>query len=167
MLHLTPVLLSLGSNSGDSAPSLVRAVQKLANQVEITALSALYRSAPVGYTNQPDFLNLVYAGETPLAPDSLLAEVQQIEHALGRVRSFRDGPRTIDIDVLAYGELVLDTPELTIPHPRMARRAFVLVPLAEIAPEWRHPILRKTARELLTEAGPLERIERVGPPPRL
>ncbi|CAN5880979.1 2-amino-4-hydroxy-6-hydroxymethyldihydropteridinediphosphokinase [soil metagenome] len=165
MVRLTPVLLSFGSNLGESASSLVRAFQKLANQLEVEALSSLYRSQPVGCATQPDFLNLACAGETQHSPETILGEIQRIEYALGRVRSLPNAPRTIDIDLLAYGDLVLDTPELILPHPRLHQRAFVLVPLSEIAPAWRHPVFGKTAAELLSAAGPLERIECVGPLP--
>jgi 2-amino-4-hydroxy-6-hydroxymethyldihydropteridine diphosphokinase len=129
-------------------------------------VSCLYKSAPVGYTKQPDYFNLVCAARQTLSdPLGLLHAAQDVERALGRMRSFHSAPRTIDIDLLAYGDLVLDTPELILPHPRLHQRAFVLAPLAEIAPEWRHPVFRKTAAELLSAAGPLERIERVGPLP--
>ncbi|HEV2131036.1 MAG TPA: 2-amino-4-hydroxy-6-hydroxymethyldihydropteridine diphosphokinase, partial [Longimicrobiaceae bacterium] len=128
-------------------------------------VSSVYRSAPVGYRDQPDFFNLACGGVTHLSPPELLATTQEIEYSLGRARSFRNAPRTIDIDLLAYGDLVLDTPELTLPHPRLPERAFVLLPLAEVAPDWRHPVLDSTAAELLAAAGPLERIERWGPLP--
>ncbi len=95
-------------------------------------------------------------------PAELLQQIHHLENQLGRTRTFPNAPRTIDIDLLAYGDLVLDTPELILPHPRLHQRAFVLVPLLEIAPAWRHPVFGKTAAELLSAAGPLERIERVG-----
>lgn len=147
---------------GEPDAYLVRALQQLANELEITALSGLYRSEPVGYAPQPDFLNMVCAGRTVTPPGEFLQHIHEIEAMLGRVRSFPDAPRTIDIDILAYGTVVLDTPDLILPHPRLHQRAFVLVPLVEIAPDWRHPIFGKTAAELLAQAGPLERIERVG-----
>ncbi|MDQ3556437.1 MAG: 2-amino-4-hydroxy-6-hydroxymethyldihydropteridine diphosphokinase [Gemmatimonadota bacterium] len=130
-------------------------------------MSGVYRSAPVGGPDQPDFLNLACVGHAGVLPHQLLHAIQEIEIALGRTRPFPNAPRTIDIDILAYGDLVLDTPELTIPHPRMTQRAFVLMPLVEIAPDWRHPVLGTTARQILADAGPLERIARIGPPPRL
>jgi 2-amino-4-hydroxy-6-hydroxymethyldihydropteridine diphosphokinase len=125
----------------------------------------VYRSAPVGYLNQPDFLNVVCVGRSVIPASELLRQIREIEVALGRTRSFPNAPRTIDIDILAYGDRVLDTPELIVPHPRLHQRAFVLVPLSEIAPAWRHPVFGKTAAELLSAAGPLERIERGGPLP--
>lgn len=161
------VFLGLGSNQGDIQSLLGAALERVRQVVTVNAVSSIYHSDPVGYLNQGRFLNLVCAGYTSRPPSKLLSAIHAIEHALDRVRTFRNAPRTIDIDILAYGDLVLDTPELTLPHPRMMQRAFVLVPLVEIAPEWRHPVLNKTARELLAEAGPLERIERWGPPPAL
>lgn len=167
-----PVLLGLGSNLGDPVRSLAEAVGRLAPQVEVAAVSSVYRSEPVGFRGQPDFFNLVARGRTALAPEGVLAHLHAVEEAMGRVRSFRDAPRTIDLDLLAYGDVALDGPGLVVPHPRMTQRAFVLVPLAEVAPEWRHPVLGRTARELLRRAGALERIERwgelppAGPPSR-
>jgi 2-amino-4-hydroxy-6-hydroxymethyldihydropteridine diphosphokinase len=165
MVRLTPVLLSLGSNLGEPARLLVRALQELTNELEITSLSGLYQSQPVGYAAQPDFLNMVCLTQAGQTPKEVLHRVQEIEENLGRTRSLANAPRTIDIDILAYGNLVLDTSELVLPHPRLHQRAFVLVPLAEIAREWRHPVFGKTAAELLGAAGPLERIERLGPLP--
>lgn len=159
---MLPILLGLGSNFGACIQNLTLGLRRLGETAEVQATSSVYRSAPVGCRDQPDFLNVVWAGHTELAPDALLAETRAIEQSLGRVRSFPNAPRTIDIDILAYGDVALDTPELTLPHPRLHQRAFVLVPLAEIAPEWRHPIFGKTAAELLAEAGPVERLERIG-----
>ncbi len=158
----TPILLGLGSNLQEPELYLVRGLQQVAKEVKVEALSSLYRSQPVGYATQPDFLNVVCFAQSDRAPEDILQQVQKIERSLGRIRTFRNAPRTVDIDLLAYGDLVLDTPELILPHPRLHQRAFVLAPLAEIAPEWRHPVFGKTAAELLSTAGPLERIERVG-----
>ena len=149
------VLLGLGANVGDSLAQLTLANERLARTGSIVAVSSVYRSAPVGYRDQPDFYNVVLTGRTQLSPKELLTGIHEIEHALGRTRPFPNAPRTIDIDILAYGDLVVDAPELTLPHPRMHRRAFVLVPLAEIAPEWIHPVYHQTATELLESAGPL------------
>lgn len=157
-----PVLIGLGSNLDEPVERLAEAVRRLAPELEVLATSSVYRSEPVGHREQPDFYNAVVRGRTALAPGALLARLLAVEEEMGRRRSFRNGPRTIDLDLLACGERVLDTPELTLPHPRMAERAFVLVPLAEVAPGWRHPLLGRTARELLAEAGTLERIERWG-----
>lgn len=158
-----PVLLGLGANLGDPAAQLERAVRMLGSAVRVERISSLYRTEPVGHADQPDFLNLVLAGETRLEPEALLRALHEVEAALGRQRPFADGPRTIDVDLLAYGDCVRAAPELVVPHPRLHLRGFVLYPLAEIAPEWRHPVLDRTARELLSQARSLERVERVGP----
>jgi 2-amino-4-hydroxy-6-hydroxymethyldihydropteridine diphosphokinase len=132
-------LIGLGANTGDARRTLDRAVALLCNdgQTRLTARSADYRTPPWGFEGQPPFINLCIAVETSLAPGKLLARAQAIEHALGRERSKerRWGPRPIDIDLLAYDDLTMQTPELELPHPRLFARAFVLVPLAEIVPE--------------------------------
>ena len=133
---MVEVLLGLGGNLGDPAAAIAAALARLdAAGVRVTRRSHLYRTAPWGVTDQPDFLNLCAAAETTLAPRALLSLVQRIEAELGRERRERWGPRTIDIDILAYGDDVVNEPDLKIPHPRMTERAFVLVPLAEIAPD--------------------------------
>lgn len=131
------VYLSLGSNLGDRAANLRRAVDAVAalSDTAVERLSDVYETRPWGPVSQPDFLNLAAAISTTLGPEQLLRGLQAIETALGRVRKVRWGPRTIDIDILLYGETHLASPELTLPHPRMLERAFVLVPLAEIAPD--------------------------------
>ena len=159
------MFLGLGANLGDPLAQLAAAVAGLRGAVEVDVVSSVFRTEPVGFREQPDFFNLVVAGSTRLEPGELLRAVQEVEARMGRVRTFRDAPRRIDVDVLAYGDLVIDTPELTVPHPRMAARGFVLHPLAEIAPDWRHPVSGKTARQLLAGAVGLERVERVGPLP--
>ena len=157
-----PVLLGLGANLGDPEAQLARALELMAPAVEVERISSLYRSEPVGYAEQRDFLNLVVAGRTSLEPRALLSVLQGVEGALGRARSLPNRPRTIDVDLLAYGERVQADPDLTLPHPRLHLRGFVLYPLAEIAPEWRHPLLGKSARELLSLTS-VERVERLGP----
>ena len=127
--------VGLGANLGDAAAALRQAVQALAHTPGICLLrtSSLYRSAPVD-AHGPDYLNAVAEIATTLSPHDLLAALQALEHAAGRERPYRNAPRTLDLDVLRHGDVTLDTPELTLPHPRMLERAFVLVPLAEIAP---------------------------------
>jgi 2-amino-4-hydroxy-6-hydroxymethyldihydropteridine diphosphokinase len=156
------VLLGLGANLGDPRRQLAEAVARLGALVEDVRVSSVYRTEPVGHRDQPDFLNLVVRGWTTVAPEELLRGLLAIEGALGRERTFPNAPRTIDIDLLAYGDRVMETAELTLPHPGMAHRGFVLHPLAEVAPKWVHPVLARTARELLSAAGPLERVERAG-----
>ena len=130
------VLLGLGGNLGDPARSIREALRRLETRgVAIRQVSSLYRTAPWGPVPQPDFLNACAAGETDLAPEALLAAAKEIELELGRVEGPRWGPRTVDIDILALGDLALDSPGLAVPHPRLTERAFVLVPLAEIVPD--------------------------------
>jgi 2-amino-4-hydroxy-6-hydroxymethyldihydropteridine diphosphokinase len=130
----TVIYLALGSNLGDRRANLSTAVERLRERVMIIALSSLYETEPAYVTDQPRFLNAVLRGRTRLAASALLAFFKRIERDLGRVAGQRYGPRVVDVDLLLYGEQTIDTPKLTIPHPRMAERPFVLAPLAEIAP---------------------------------
>lgn len=148
--------IALGANVGDRAGALRQAVEKLrgVEGVTVLAVSELLETLPVGGPEyQPAYLNGAVEIETALSPYALLEVVAGIESQLGRNRQVeqRWGPRTCDLDILLMGECVIDTDELTIPHPRMAERAFVLRPLVDIAPDVRHPVLNKTARELLAE----------------
>ena len=141
--------LSLGSNIGDREANLHEAIAELKSAGSICALSSVYETQPVELTNQPWFLNCVVALETEKTPRELLKSVLSIEADMGRMRLRDKGPRKIDIDVLLFGGQVIDEPGLTIPHPAMHERRFVLEPLVELAPGARHPILNKTASELL------------------
>ena len=143
------VYLALGSNIGNRQKNLSAALQRLREVVDIHNISSVYETEPVGYLDQPCFLNMVCYGQTPCSPDELLRSAKAIEEALGRESSFRNAPRPIDIDILLYDNLRLETEHLTIPHPRMSERAFVLVPLVEIAPTVIEPVSGKTAQELL------------------
>ncbi len=148
------VYLSLGSNLGDRARNLQDAVEQLRSLGAVEAVSSFYETEPVGLKHQPWFLNCAVALRTQRMPRRLLSAVMQIEQALGRKRRVAKGPRTIDIDILLFGSSVIDLPSLVVPHPAMHERRFVLQPLAEIAPEARHPVLRRTARELLETLPP-------------
>ena len=144
------IVLGLGTNIGNCIENLQKAVDELASFVEITAVSAVYITPPWGITDQPDFHNLCLLGKTKLEPESLLRAVKLTEVTLGRRPNVRWGPRLIDIDILFYDALVMHKDRLNIPHARIPERAFVLVPLAEIAPNWVHPEYGKTVAEMKT-----------------
>ena len=149
------VYLSLGSNLGDRERNLRDAVARLdAEGVRALRVSSLWETEPLEAPDQPWFLNLVVEAETALFPKLLLSRLRKVETGLGRKRPRPKGPRTIDIDILLYGGAIVEGSELTIPHPRLAGRRFVLEPLAELAPDLRHPVTRRTVREMLAAAAP-------------
>jgi 2-amino-4-hydroxy-6-hydroxymethyldihydropteridine diphosphokinase len=143
--------LSLGSNVGDRVAHLRDAIARLESIGRVVSVSSFYETEPVEVTDQPWFLNCAVGLETALTAEQLMARLLQIEQEMGRRRIQKKGPRTIDIDILLFDDLILDSPDVTIPHPAMQKRRFVLEPLAEIAAEARHPGIKKTIRELLEE----------------
>ena len=147
------IYLALGTNLGDRKANLSQACTLLTPQVLLLAASPIYETAPWGYPDQPAFLNQVVQVETNLAPLDLLAYIKQIEVHLGRKASFLYGPRLIDLDILLYHDQIIELPDLIIPHPYMSERAFVLVPLEDLAPTLKLPVFDRTAGELLAEIG--------------
>lgn len=148
------VYLALGTNLGDRLENLRAATAALAPQVKVGATSPVYETQPWGYADQPAFLNMVVCAETELPPAALLTHLKDQEQALGRTPSFRNGPRLIDLDILFYDDLTLDTSTnsvtpLVIPHPRLHERAFVLIPLNDLAPRLVHPLLHRSVEQLL------------------
>jgi 2-amino-4-hydroxy-6-hydroxymethyldihydropteridine diphosphokinase len=147
MRHL--VYLSLGSNVGDRESHLRDAIARLEERGRVISVSSFYETEPVDFTDQAWFLNCAVALETADDPEQFITELLRIEQQMGRRRTQKKGPRVIDIDILLFDDAVIDSTELTVPHPAMHERRFVLEPLAEIAPATVHPVLKKTVRQLL------------------
>ena len=148
----TACAVALGSNLGDSEQTIEEALVRLdrVDGMRLGVRSNLYKTAPVG-PPQPDYINACAIFHTVLSPEQVLEVLLTIEASFGRIRHERWGPRTLDLDLLLYGDQIVDSPNLTLPHPRMHERAFVLVPLTEIAADWRHPVRQSTVKELLTQ----------------
>ena len=160
---MAAVLLGLGSNQGDRVTNLRAAIRRLPPSVTVERVSALYETAPWGVTDQSVFLNAALLGETSLSPVELLYHVKQIEQYVGRRPGERWGPRILDIDILYYDDILLDTPDLQVPHPRIAERAFALCPLADLAPDLADPRSGKSVRDMLASVGDVG-IERIAGP---
>ncbi len=143
------IFLALGSNLGDRQGNLETAIQCMPPGVLVQKRSSIYETPPWGFQDQPAFLNMVIQAETRFSPWKLLKTIKKLEGSMGRQPTFRNGPRLIDIDILFYDDLDIEQSGLVIPHPRIPERAFVLVPLAEIAPNFLHPVLQVTMQELL------------------
>ncbi len=141
------VYLGLGSNLGQRARSLEKSVERIAELARVEKKSSIYETEPWGLKEQPNFLNQVVKARTRLAPLELLSALKDIEKTMGRKKSVKNGPRLIDLDILFYDDLVMKTDSLTIPHPLLTQRAFVLVPLNEIAPDHLHPVEGRKIRE--------------------
>jgi 2-amino-4-hydroxy-6-hydroxymethyldihydropteridine diphosphokinase len=149
------IYLGLGSNIGDRERNLRKAIEQLVSRdVRVLHTSRIYETEPVDFIDQAWFLNQVVEAETALFPIQLLTRIGRVERELGRVRRVPKGPRIIDIDILFYGAAVVHTPRLQIPHPRVAERRFVLAPLAELAPDLRHPVTHRSVRQMLESAPP-------------
>lgn len=151
---MVEAFIALGSNLGDRAAHLRAGIEALASLGSDVRVSPFYETAPVGYLDQGPFLNGAASIQTDLAPAAVLRALLAIEAGHGRIRDVRNGPRTLDLDLILYDDLVLETPELVVPHPRLQERGFVLVPLCDLAPERVHPLLGATMRELLARLGP-------------
>ncbi|HXZ42668.1 MAG TPA: 2-amino-4-hydroxy-6-hydroxymethyldihydropteridine diphosphokinase [Terriglobales bacterium] len=155
------VYLSLGSNVGDRAANLNSAIEQLQALGKIEKVSSFYETEPVEFENQPWFLNCAVKLDTEKMPKQLLAGILDVEQEMGRRRTQKKGPRAIDIDILLFGNSIIDTKGLTIPHPAMHERRFVLEPLAEIAPDVRHPVFKRTIRELRDALPPGQAVRKV------
>jgi 2-amino-4-hydroxy-6-hydroxymethyldihydropteridine diphosphokinase len=158
-MKLRTVYIGLGSNLGDRVGNLREAGQRLGAVVKIEKASQLYVAAPMGYVRDDAFVNAVIRGTTTLKPMELLEMMQAIEAAMGRRPGVQYGPRPIDLDLLFYDVVQMETRKLTIPHPRIPQRAFVLKPLAEIAPEFMHPVLYYTISQLLQDAEDVDQVQ--------
>lgn len=158
------VLLGLGSNVGEPLDNLREAISRLSDICLVSRVSSVYKTEPVGFADQDWFLNCALTAETSLTPNELLDRILRVEIAMGRERSIRNGPRVIDIDILLFDDLQMATDDLSIPHPRMHQRAFVLHPAAEVAPDMQHPVLQVSIKQAFDELKDAEQVEQISAP---
>jgi 2-amino-4-hydroxy-6-hydroxymethyldihydropteridine diphosphokinase len=156
------VYIALGCNLGNRLSNLKNAISNFTPQMDVKKKSPVYETPPWGYADQPSFLNQVVMAETYLEPEDLLGHLKRLETVLGREPSFQNGPRLIDLDILFYDDIIVDSPPLMIPHPRLHQRAFVLVPLNDIAPDLVHPLFSKSVSEMLLDIDRLNIVEYKG-----
>ncbi|MFN3490647.1 MAG: 2-amino-4-hydroxy-6-hydroxymethyldihydropteridine diphosphokinase [Anaerolineales bacterium] len=156
------VYIALGSNLGNRLANIKNAISNLTPQLDVKKKSPVYETPPWGYADQPQFLNQVVMAETYLEPEDLLSHLKRLEVVLGREPTFPNGPRLIDLDILFYDDVIIDSPPLQIPHPRLHQRGFVLVPLHDLAPELIHPALGKSVTEMLLDVDRLNIVEYKG-----
>ena len=157
---MTVAYIGLGSNIGDRAANLDKAIHLISQSTPVRVTSSLYQTQPEGYKDQPDFLNSVACVDTDCAAGELLKKLNGIEVQMGRERPFAGAPRVIDLDLLFYDGAIINEPGLEVPHPRLHLRAFVLAPMVEVAPDFIHPVLHKSMRELLAGLTPGYRVEK-------
>ena len=150
---MTEVYLALGSNVGDSQANIEKAVELLGKPLEDIKCAPVYRSKAVGYTDQPDFLNTAVSGQTDLTPEELLKAVKEIEAEVGRTASFRWGPREIDIDIIFYGDQIIKSEHLTVPHPEYSKRDFVLKHLLDLNPSLKDPESAQSIKQVMSKLG--------------
>lgn len=159
---MTKVFLGLGSNLGNRGKNILEAITYLSGILTVVRMSSLYETEPEEYKDQPDFINCVLQAEYSDRPRLLLSEIKQIERKMGRTTSFRAAPRVIDIDILLFGDSVIEEADLYVPHPRIDGRKFVLIPMAEIDPDFKHPVTHKSIADLVSELDSQSRVMKVG-----
>lgn len=161
------VFLGLGSNLGDRMGNLERGLEILGERIKLIKVSSIYETEPWGFAEQPSFLNCVVEGETSASPEGVLEILQEAEKRVGRWATFEWGPRVFDADLLFYGNRIMNLPQLTVPHPRIAERAFVLVPMGEIAPDLVHPLMRMSVKAMAERVEGREGVRRIASAPVL